>query len=97
VKDLQNKSITGNLSPILYQKKSIKDQSQLNSQQRSINTIGKFAVKSSQILRGDVYLIDDLITKGASMREGVRALSQAKINIAAGISACAVGPISRIP
>jgi len=42
-------------------------------------------------------LIDDLITTGASMLEGVRALSEAKITIAAGVTACAVGHISLIP
>ena len=96
-RDLQEKSVTANYAPILFQKKSIKDQSQLSSQQRMDNTKGKFAVKSCEIPQGAVYLIDDLITTGASMLEGVRALSEAKITIAAGITACAVGRISLIP
>ena len=96
-RDLQQKSITAYHAPILFQKKSIKDQSQLSSQQRMENTKGKFAVKSCEIPQGAVYLIDDLITTGASMLEGVRALSEAKITIAAGVTACAVGRISLIP
>ena len=96
-KNLQQKSIRAQYAPILFQKKSIKDQSQLSSQQRMENTKGKFAVKSCEIPQGAVYLIDDLITTGASMLEGVRALSEAKITIAAGITACAVGRISLIP
>ena len=52
---------------------------------------------SCEIPQGAVYLIDDLITTGASMLEGARALSEAKITIAAGITACAVGRISLIP
>ena len=96
-KDLQLISIKAQYAPILFQKKSIKDQSQLSSQQRMENTKGKFAVKSCEIPQGAVYLIDDLITTGASMLEGVRALSEAKITIAAGITACAVGRISLIP
>ena len=96
-RDLQEKSVTANYAPILFQKKSIKDQSQLSSQQRMDNTKGKFAVKSCEIPQGAVYLIDDLITTGASILEGVRALSEAKITIAAGVTACAVGRISLIP
>ncbi len=45
-RDLQQKSITAYYAPILFQKKSIRDQSQLSSQQRMENTKGKFAVKS---------------------------------------------------
>jgi predicted amidophosphoribosyltransferase len=96
-RDLQQKSITAYYAPILFQKKSIRDQSQLSSQQRMENTKGKFAVKSCEIPQGAVYLIDDLITTGASMLEGVRALSEAKITIAVGVTACAVGRISLIP
>jgi ComF family protein len=96
-KDLQQKSIDAYYAPILFQKKSIKDQSQLSSQQRMENTKGKFAVKSCEIPQGAVYLIDDLITTGASMLEGVRALSEAKITITAGVTACAVGRNSLIP
>lgn len=96
-RNLQQKSITAYYAPVLFQKKSIKDQSQLSSQQRMENTKGKFAVKSCENPQGAVYLIDDLITTGASMLEGVRALSEAKITIAAGVTACAVGRISLIP
>jgi ComF family protein len=95
--ELKEKLITTNYAPILFQKKSIRDQSQLSSKQRMENTKGKFAVKSCEIPQGAVYLIDDLITTGASMIEGVRALSEAKITIAAGITACAVDRNSLIP
>jgi predicted amidophosphoribosyltransferase len=97
LKNLEEKSITAYYAPILFQKKSTKDQSQLSSRQRMENTKGKFVVKSCEIPQGAVYLIDDLITTGASMLEGVRALSEAKITIAAGVTACAVGRISLIP
>ena len=97
LKNLEEKSITANYAPILFQKKRIKDQSQLSSRQRMENTKGNFAVKSCEIPQGAIYLIDDLITTGASMLEGVRALSEAKISITAGITACAVGRISLIP
>jgi predicted amidophosphoribosyltransferase len=96
-RNLQQQSITAYYSPILFQKKSIRDQSQLTSVQRIENTKGKFAVKSCEIPQGAVYLIDDLITTGASILEGVRALSEAQIVIIAGVTACAVGRISLIP
>ena len=54
-RDLQEKSVTANYAPILFQKKSIKDQSQLSSQQRMDNTKGKFAVKSCEIPQGTVF------------------------------------------
>jgi len=97
LKNLEEKSITAYYAPILFQKKSTKDQSALSSRQRMENTKGNFVVKSCEIPQGAIYLIDDLITTGASMLEGVRALSEAKITIAAGVTACAVGRISRIP
>ena len=97
LKNLEEKSITAYYAPILFQKKSTKDQSQLSSRQRMENTKGNFVVKSCEIPQGAIYLIDDLITTGASMLEGVRALSEAKITIAAGVTACAVGRISLIP
>ena len=97
LKNLEEKSITAYYAPILFQKKSIKDQSALSSRQRMENTKGNFVVKSCEIPQGAIYLIDDLITTGASMLEGVRALSEAKITIAAGVTACVVGRISLIP
>jgi predicted amidophosphoribosyltransferase len=97
LKNLEEKSITAYYAPILFQKKSTKDQSELSSRQRMENTKGNFVVKSCEIPQGAIYLIDDLITTGASMLEGVRALSEAKISIAAGVTACAVGRISLIP
>jgi predicted amidophosphoribosyltransferase len=96
-RDLKQQSITTYYAPILFQKKSIRDQSQLSSKQRMENTRGKFAVKFCEIPQGAVFLIDDLITTGASILEGVRALSEAKIAITAGVTACAVGRISLIP
>jgi orotate phosphoribosyltransferase len=68
-----------------------------NYQLKIQKTKGMFEASSCEIPQGAVYLIEDLITTGASMLEGVRALSEAKITIAAGVTACAVGRISLIP
>jgi orotate phosphoribosyltransferase len=43
-----------------------------------------------------VILIDDLVTTGASIQEGVRALTEAKITVDAVVTACAVGRNSLI-
>jgi predicted amidophosphoribosyltransferase len=55
-----------------------------------------FLAKSSPISQSAVILIDDLVTTGASIQEGVRALAEAKITIDAVVTACAVGRKSLI-
>lgn len=90
-------SIRTNLLSILHQRKKMKDQSRLNSRQRMQNTYGMFEVTSCENPQGAIFLIDDLITTGASIMEGIRALSDAKITVTAAITACAVGRNSRIP
>lgn len=95
--NLENQGITANYYPILFQRKNIKDQSNLNSKERIENTKGMFDVKSCENPQGPTFLVDDLVTTGASLFEGARALSEAKISITAAITACAVGRISLIP
>lgn len=96
-KYLQLKSINSHLHFILRQQRGIKDQSGLNSRQRMENTFGMFEVTSCEIPQGAIFLIDDLITTGASINEGVRALFEAKITVTAAVTACAVGRNSLIP
>jgi len=68
----------------------------LNSLQRKENMSHAFLAKSSPISQSSVILIDDLVTTGASIQEGVRALTEAKITIDAVVTACAVGRKSLI-
>jgi len=82
--------------PILKPIKKIKDQSNLNGLQRKENMSHAFTVKSSPISQSAVILIDDLVTSGASIHEGVRALGEAKITVDAVVTACAVGRNSLI-
>ena len=96
VKLLAKENIFATYIPILYLAKNIRDQSTLNSSQRAQNLSGAFSIKNCEIPKGDIYLIDDLVTTGASIQEGVRALSNAKISITAVITACAVGRNSLI-
>ena len=96
VKLLATENISATYIPILYLAKNIKDQSGLNSSQRAQNLSGAFSIKNCEIPTGDLFLIDDLVTTGASIQEGVRALANAKISITAVITACAVGRNSLI-
>ena len=93
---LELKSINSHLLQLLSQRKNMKDQSRLNSRQRLQNTHGMFEVTSCENPQGAIFLIDDLVTTGASITEGIRALFEAKILVAAAITACAVGRNSLI-
>jgi predicted amidophosphoribosyltransferase len=94
---LELKSIKSHLLFLLCQRKNMKDQSRLNSKQRMQNTYGMFEVTSCENPQGAIFLIDDLVTTGASIMEGIRALFEAKITVTAAITACAVGRNSLIP
>jgi ComF family protein len=93
---LNQQKIKTNYLPILKPIKKIKDQSDLNGLQRKENMSHAFTVKSSPISQSTVILIDDLVTTGASIQEGVRALAEAKITVDAVVTACAVGRNSLI-
>lgn len=77
--------------PILSVAKKSKDQSTLNSQERFKNMQNAFIVNNSLNPQDGIFLVDDLITTGASIREGVRAMGEAKITVNGIITACAVG------
>jgi len=77
--------------PILSVAKKSKDQSTLNSQERFKNMQNAFIVNNSLNSQDGIFLVDDLITTGASIREGVRAMGEAKITVNGIITACAVG------
>lgn len=96
VKLLAKENIFATYLPILYLSKNIKDQSKLNGAQRAHNLSGAFSIKNCEIPKGDLFLIDDLVTTGASIQEGIRALANAKISITAVMTACAVGRNSLI-
>ena len=93
---LKRQNIDAIYLPILKPTKKIKDQSDLNGLQRKENMNHAFLVKSSLISQSAVILIDDLVTTGASIQEGVRALAEAKITIDAVVTGCAVGRNSLI-
>ena len=79
----------------LDMKGRIRDQSDLSMRERKENVHGKVAVKFSQKFQRNsqpIFIIDDLVTSGASAREAIRALRSENIAPAGVISACAALP-----
>ena len=77
--------------PILSVSKKVKDQSNLNKLQRMQNLSGAYLATSPETTFKNLIIIDDLITTGASIQEGIRALSVINLRPVAIITACAVG------
>lgn len=77
--------------PILNISKKVKDQSDLNKLQRMQNMSGAYLANHSESSFKNLIIIDDLITTGASIQEGIRALSVINLRPVAIITACAVG------
>jgi ComF family protein len=90
----QRRSFTVN--ELLTVNRKIGDQTNLNREERERNVQGAYSVAHSttnwaQILEGrEVLLVDDVVTTGSSVREGIRTLRQAGIwplgVLAAGVS-----------
>ena len=73
----------------------IRDQSGLSLQQRMENLDGRVSVKLPRGYQFDsqqIFIIDDLVTSGASAREAIRALRAENIALTGVISACAARP-----
>ena len=75
---------------ILSHTRKIKDQSGLKSDERFQNLTGAFQVISSKkVIPDSVFLIDDLITTGATIQAAAAALRVRNIHLLGAISACA--------
>lgn len=66
------------------------DQSGLNALDRKRNIHGAFEVDviSSESFKGEVLLVDDLVTTGATLLEAKRALNSGGIPVNRAITAC---------
>ena len=72
------------------------DQSGLSRIERLSNMKGAFVLKSDAIVRGDLILIDDVVTTGATLREAARALNSQgfhAIGSVSAVTACVAQPL----
>jgi predicted amidophosphoribosyltransferase len=69
----------------------IRDQSSLDAKNRFINING--ALIAVKHLNGKAFLIDDLVTTGATINEAARALREKGIEVAAAVTACVAEPL----
>ena len=73
--------------------RKVRDQSGLHADDRSENLRGAFGVKAGSYPRGDLVLIDDVVTTGSTLREAVRALTTQGYCVIASVTACVAQPL----
>jgi predicted amidophosphoribosyltransferase len=82
---------------LLIHNRKIKDQSELNAQQRIENIYQALAINRNKLptlgVDTDVILVDDLLTTGATLLEARRALELRGIRVIAAITACLAPPL----
>ncbi len=71
--------------------RKVRDQSSLDAKQRVLNIEG--SMQSLRYLSEKVILIDDLVTTGATLHEGARALRENGIEVIAAVTACVAEPL----
>lgn len=69
------------------------DQSGLDAVARSENMRGAFALKAGVFPRGDLILVDDVVTTGATLRDAARALGLHDLHVLASVTACVAQPL----
>jgi len=80
----------------LYVSRRVSDQSGLTKKQRMLNVQGAFSLRKGTVLRGDVILIDDVVTTGATLREAARALNSQgshPFGSVSAVTACVAQPL----
>lgn len=73
--------------------RSVRDQSQLGFGERWNNVEGAMVVKAKSSLSGDVLLVDDLLTTGATLSEAARALRYAGFTVKGAVTAALAQPV----
>lgn len=79
--------------PILHHTRPIRDQSGLDITARWNNLDGALVVDSKQPSPGRVLLVDDLVTTGATLAEGARALRYSGIEAVGAVTAALAQPV----
>jgi ComF family protein len=81
------------VSTVLTINRKVKDQSSLSAKARLTNMRGAFSISTNVYPRGDLILIDDVVTTGATVSEAARALSSHGFHVLASVTACLAQPL----
>ena len=73
--------------------RKVVDQSGLDATGRDENMKGAFALKTGAFPRGDLILIDDVVTSGATLTEAARVLRLRGLHVLASVTACVAQPL----
>ena len=79
--------------PALTINRRVKDQSSLSAKARLTNMRGAFSISTNTYPRGDLILIDDVVTTGATVSEAARALNSHGFHVLASVTACLAQPL----
>jgi predicted amidophosphoribosyltransferase len=79
--------------PALKILRRVKDQSTLSAPARTKNMHGAFGIAQKIYPRGDLILIDDVVTTGATVCEAARALNSHGFAVLGSVTACVAQPL----
>lgn len=98
-KELASNLQLATVFPLIHTRK-VRDQSELNLQERSQNISGAFAVSSNVSTLNSqgntaskIIVIDDLITTGATLAEAIRAMRTAGFQVLGAVTSCTAKPL----
>jgi len=86
---------------ILQHQRAVRDQSQLNSQERSTNITGAFTALNNLAKPAHpgntepLIIVDDLVTTGATLAEAIRALQTAGFNVLGAVTGAVANPYDK--
>ena len=86
---------------ILQHQRAVRDQSQLNSQQRSTNITGAFTALNNLAKPADpgntepLIIVDDLVTTGATLAEAIRAIRTAGFTVLGAVTGAVANPYDK--
>jgi predicted amidophosphoribosyltransferase len=83
-----NKKVPFKTYDILKHVKKVKDQATLSHVERFENLEGAFTVESKKLIPSSAFLIDDLVTSGATIKAAASALRSRNIELLGVIAAC---------
>lgn len=85
---------------LLSHNRKVRDQSNLNQEERSQNISGSFSVSREALgqipvgnIRPKIIVVDDLITTGATLEEAFRALRAAGFSVLGAVTSCTAQPL----